>query len=104
MNSNPATTTPTNGAGATEVAPASSPTFSPLYQQIKALITQGLESGEWKPGEIIPSEVELAHLAQLGLFDPLLGDPDAERGVGGAPVRPVPCSERRDGVLHVAYP
>ena len=31
-----------------------------LYQQIKALITQGLESGEWKPGEIIPSEVELA--------------------------------------------
>ncbi|SAL69125.1 GntR family transcriptional regulator [Caballeronia humi] len=60
MNSNPATTTPTNGAGATEVAPASSPTFSPLYQQIKALITQGLESGEWKPGEIIPSEVELA--------------------------------------------
>lgn len=47
-----------------ETAPASSPvpspTFSPLYQQIKALITQGLESGEWKPGEIIPSEVELA--------------------------------------------
>ncbi|KAG0161981.1 hypothetical protein DFQ30_004611, partial [Apophysomyces sp. BC1015] len=28
--------------------------------QIKALITQSLESGEWKPGEIIPSEVELA--------------------------------------------
>lgn len=37
-----------------------SPTFSPLYQQIKGLITQSLESGEWKPGEIIPSEVELA--------------------------------------------
>jgi GntR family transcriptional regulator len=36
------------------------PTFSPLYQQIKALITQGLQSGEWKPGELIPSEVELA--------------------------------------------
>jgi GntR family transcriptional regulator len=35
------------------------PTFSPLYQQIKALITQSLESGEWKPGEMIPSEVEL---------------------------------------------
>ena len=35
------------------------PTFSPLYQQIKALITQRLESGEWKPGELIPSEVEL---------------------------------------------
>jgi GntR family transcriptional regulator len=60
MNSNPATTNPPNGAGATDVAPAPSPTFSPLYQQIKAFITQGLESGEWKPGEIIPSEVELA--------------------------------------------
>ena len=61
MNSNPASTTNFSGAsGATEVVPASSPTFSPLYQQIKALITQGLESGEWKPGEMIPSEVELA--------------------------------------------
>src|SRR5476649_2339203 len=61
MNSNPASTTNLPGvAGATEVVPASSPTFSPLYQQIKALITQGLESGEWKPGEMIPSEVELA--------------------------------------------
>lgn len=38
-----------------------SPTFSPLYQQIKALITQRLESGEWKPGELIPSEVELGN-------------------------------------------
>jgi GntR family transcriptional regulator len=61
MNSNPASITNLPGpAGATELVPASSPTFSPLYQQIKALITQGLESGEWKPGEIIPSEVELA--------------------------------------------
>src|SRR5580698_7137905 len=61
MNSNPASNTNLPGpAGATEVVPASSPTFSPLYQQIKALITQGLESGEWKPGELIPSEVELA--------------------------------------------
>lgn len=39
---------------------SSSATFSPLYQQIKALITQSLQSGEWKPGELIPSEVELA--------------------------------------------
>ncbi len=36
------------------------PTFSPLYQQIKVLITASLEAGEWKPGELIPSEVELA--------------------------------------------
>lgn len=48
----------TGSAGA---ASGSSPTFSPLYQQIKALITQSLQSGEWKPGELIPSEVELAN-------------------------------------------
>lgn len=36
------------------------PAFSPLYQQIKALILQGLEQGEWRPGEAIPSEFELA--------------------------------------------
>ena len=52
--------TPASGAGASGTAGASSPTFSPLYQQIKALITQSLQSGEWKPGELIPSEVELA--------------------------------------------
>src|ERR1035441_1377675 len=49
---------PSNGAGAS--VSTGSPTFSPLYQQIKALITQSLQSGEWKPGELIPSEVELA--------------------------------------------
>ena len=37
-----------------------SPTFSPLYRQIKDLIMQGLASGEWRPGESIPSEAELA--------------------------------------------
>jgi GntR family transcriptional regulator len=47
-------------AGGAISAPGTSPTFSPLYQQIKALITQSLQSGEWKPGELIPSEVELA--------------------------------------------
>ena len=36
------------------------PAFSPLYQQIKSLILQSLQSGEWKPGEVIPSEMELA--------------------------------------------
>lgn len=39
---------------------SAAPTFSPLYQQIKGLITQSLQSGEWKPGELIPSEMELA--------------------------------------------
>jgi GntR family transcriptional regulator len=37
-----------------------SPTFSPLYRQIKALILQSLQNGEWGPGEAIPSELELA--------------------------------------------
>lgn len=49
------------GAGTRPSAmPAASPTFSPLYQQIKALITQSLQSGEWKPGDMIPSEMDLA--------------------------------------------
>src|ERR1700758_3935585 len=66
MNSNQASTAnPISPGGAGEAAPtpapAPSPTFSPLYQQIKALITQSLQSGEWKPGELIPSEVELAN-------------------------------------------
>lgn len=37
-----------------------SPTFSPLYRQIKDLILRHLESGEWGPGDPIPSESELA--------------------------------------------
>ena len=36
------------------------PAFSPLYQQIKGLMLQSLKTGEWKPGEAIPSEMELA--------------------------------------------
>jgi GntR family transcriptional regulator len=50
-----ATATPTIDAG-----DAAAPAFSPLYQQIKALITRSLQAGEWKPGESIPSETELA--------------------------------------------
>ncbi len=38
----------------------STPVFQPLYRQIKALLTQGLISGEWGPGDAIPSEMELA--------------------------------------------
>lgn len=41
-------------------AEAGGPAFSPLYQQIKALITRSLQAGEWRPGEAIPSEVDLA--------------------------------------------
>ena len=39
---------------------SATPAFSPLYQQIKALILQSLQAGEWKPGDLIPSEIELA--------------------------------------------
>jgi GntR family transcriptional regulator len=39
--------------------------FSPLYQQIKDLLVQSLERGEWKPGELIPSEIELAARFQV---------------------------------------
>ncbi len=61
MNENQASVANTDGQpGEGAAASAGSPTFSPLYKQIKALITQSLEAGEWKPGEIIPSEVELA--------------------------------------------
>ena len=54
--SHPHQTDPATGgpiAGAT-------PAFSPLYQQIKELILQSLQLGEWKPGESIPSEMDLA--------------------------------------------
>jgi GntR family transcriptional regulator len=44
----------------TSFADPTHPAFSPLYQQIKALMTRELQAGAWKPGEAIPSELELA--------------------------------------------
>ena len=38
----------------------SSPSFRPLYKQIKELLLDGLRGAEWRPGEAIPSEIELA--------------------------------------------
>jgi GntR family transcriptional regulator len=38
----------------------SSPSYKPLYDQIKVLFTQSLIGGEWRPGDMIPSEIELA--------------------------------------------
>lgn len=40
--------------------PMPHPTFSPLYRQIKSLMVHSLETGDWKPGEPIPSESDLA--------------------------------------------
>jgi GntR family transcriptional regulator len=45
--------------------PAAAPSFRPLYLQIKGLLIKSLEAGEWRPGEAIPSEIELA--AQFGV-------------------------------------
>ncbi|MDR1889735.1 MAG: GntR family transcriptional regulator [Zoogloeaceae bacterium] len=42
------------------VRPVASPTFSPLYRQIKELMVSALRAGEWAPGMAIPSESELA--------------------------------------------
>ncbi len=47
------------GAAPAPAAPAA-PAFSPLYQQIKVLLLQSLQAGEWLPGQAIPSEMELA--------------------------------------------
>jgi len=40
--------------------PERTPTFQPLYQQIKALLEASLDAGEWAPGAAIPSENDLA--------------------------------------------
>lgn len=44
----------------TPMSRSSSLTFSPLYRQIKELMIKSLEAGEWRPGDAIPSEAELA--------------------------------------------
>ena len=36
------------------------PSFAPLYLQIKALLEHSLDEREWRPGEAIASEIELA--------------------------------------------
>ncbi len=51
---------PPDALAAAADSQAATPAFSPLYQQIKGLILQSLQASEWKPGESIPSEMELA--------------------------------------------
>jgi GntR family transcriptional regulator len=56
-----ASTASAQSAASVESAPVEqTPAFRPLYQQIKALLTRSLQEGEWRPGEAIPSELELA--------------------------------------------
>ncbi len=52
--------TPTGSEGGPGMSATATPAFSPLYQQIKGLILRSLQAGEWKPGDLIPSELELA--------------------------------------------
>lgn len=55
-----ATAMPSLPLPAAEAAAEGAPAFSPLYQQIKSLIMRELQAGVWKPGEAIPSELDLA--------------------------------------------
>ncbi|HRH87638.1 MAG TPA: GntR family transcriptional regulator [Rubrivivax sp.] len=61
----PARPSPPAGADAALGAAPVAPAFSPLYQQIKDLLTRSLSVGEWKPGEALPSEPELAQRFQV---------------------------------------
>ena len=44
----------------TDTLSSGSITSNPLYKEVKARLTRGLASGEWKAGEAIPSETRLA--------------------------------------------
>jgi GntR family transcriptional regulator len=58
--------TPTRVSQSTAASHASSrrgaraPAFRPLYLQIRDLLVERLDAGEWRPGEAIPSELDLA--------------------------------------------
>ncbi|MBL8587191.1 MAG: GntR family transcriptional regulator [Methylobacteriaceae bacterium] len=41
------------------------PHFAPLYRQVRALLVQRIARGRWRPGELIPSEIQIA--AELGV-------------------------------------
>lgn len=61
MPANAAEATQFSASASTATAAASAaPAFSPLYQQIKSLMLKSLQAAEWKPGDAIPSETDLA--------------------------------------------
>ncbi|HYD30823.1 MAG TPA: GntR family transcriptional regulator [Azospirillaceae bacterium] len=45
--------------------PSAMADFRPLYMQVRDLMVQRIASGDWKPGEMIPSEFQLA--AEFGV-------------------------------------
>ena len=46
----------------TESNQQESPTLHPLYQQVRRMLVDRLASGDWSPGELLPSETALAQL------------------------------------------
>lgn len=60
MATSPASSDPSTPGDPPVAASPGAPAFSPLYQQIKGLILRSLQAGEWKPGDMIPSEFDLA--------------------------------------------
>lgn len=47
-------------AETTPEGPGDAPSFTPLYEQVRARLVERLAAGEWSPGEAIPSEQALA--------------------------------------------
>src|SRR5262245_11439808 len=39
----------------------------PLYKHVRNRIVEALRQGEWKPGELLPSEARLAELLSVGI-------------------------------------
>ena len=89
------------------------PAFSPLYRQIKELLTRSLTLAEWKPGEALPSEPELAQRFKVSqgtvrkALDALAADGPAGAPTGQGHLRrharraagavPIPAPDARPG-------
>ena len=74
--------------------PAATPSFRPLYQQIRDLILRSLQQGEWKPAEVIPSEMELA--ARFGVSQGTVRKAIAEQQVQYRFLRLMPDVDQAD--------
>lgn len=48
-----------------EITTGKAPGFSPLYRQVRILLVQRIAEGVWRPGDLIPSETQIA--AELGV-------------------------------------
>ena len=57
------------------------PTLLPLYAQVKAQLIERIQNGEWKPGELIPNEFDLAKALGVsqGTVRKALGEMTAEK-------------------------